>query len=139
MARDDRTAAPAKTLPTRALALVYGFTVLAGLGLGVSGNAPFADRLRHSTSTAAARVGAALGEKRPALEAADWAKLEDDLARIRAEYAGDKEALDLVAALRGLTSRGEIDWARAEQSCRALHFTRCDRPALEELRRWSHP
>jgi hypothetical protein len=139
VARDDRTAAPAKAPPTRALAIVYGLAIVVGLFLGVSGNAPFADRLRHSTSTAAARVGAALGETRPPLDAADWAKLEDDLAALRAAYAGDKEAFDLVAALRGLTSRGEIDWAFAEQSCRALHFPRCDRPALEELRRRSRP
>ena len=139
MARNDRTAPPATAPPTRAVAIVYALAALVGLALGVSGLTPFAPRLRHSTSTAAARVGAALREPRPPLDAADWGKLEEDLATVRATYTGDKEAFDLAVALRGLTSRGEIDWARAEQSCRALHFPRCDRPALEELRRWSRP
>jgi len=138
LARDDRTATPSKTPPTRALAIVYVAAALVGLGLGVRG-VPFADRLRHSTSTAAARVGAALREPGPALDADDWSKLETDLAAVSAAYTGEKEALELVAALRGLTSRSEIDWARAERSCRALHWPRCDRPALEELRRRSRP
>ena len=139
MVREDRTAKSSKTPPTRALASVYVLSALVGLGLGVGGSVPFADRLRHSTSTAATRVGAALKEPRPALDADDWAKLEADLAAVRATYTGEKEAFELVAALRGLTSRGEIDWARAEQSCRALHWPRCDRPALEELLRRSRP
>ena len=125
--------------PPRTLGFVYALAALVGLGLGVNGSVPFADRLRHSTSTAPARVGAAWREPRPTLDAADWAKLETDLAAVRASYTGEKDAFDLVAALRGLTSRGEVDWAGAERSCRALRWPRCDRPALEELRRRSRP
>jgi len=118
---------------------VYLVAALVGAALGVSGFVPFAEQLRRSTSTAGARVGLALREPRPALGPEDWTKLEADVATVRATYSGEPEAFDLMAALRGLTSRGEVDWGGAERSCRALHWPRCDRPALEELRLRSRP
>jgi len=139
VARDDSAPPVSKLSRPRSLALVYVLAALFGAALGVSGLVPFAEQLRRSTSTASARVGLALREPRPALGPEDWAKLEADLATVRAAYGGEPEAFDLMTALRGLTSRGEIDWAGAERSCRALHWPRCDRPALEELRLRSRP
>jgi len=123
----------------RALVAVYVLAALLGAGLGARGLAPFAERLRNSSSTAPARVGLALSEVRPELGAEDWRLLDTDVAAVRSIYPGEKAAFDLVLSLRGLTSHGEVDWAGAERNCRALRWPRCDRPALEELRVRSRP
>ena len=51
----------------------------------------------------------------------------------------DLGVFDLVVALRGLESAGNTDWGRAEALCRGLRWPRCDRPALEEMKRRSRP
>jgi hypothetical protein len=137
-ATPDANAASASSR-SRALVSAYVLAALLGAALGARGLAPFAERLRSSTSTPGARVGLALGEVRPELGAEDWRLLDADVAALRATYPGEKEAFDLVFSLRGLTSHGEVDWAGAERSCRALRWPRCDRPALEELRVRSRP
>ena len=61
-----------------------------------------------------------------------------DVAAVRGALAPDsREAFDLVVALQRLDGRAETDWARAEQLCRGLKWSRCDRPALEEMQRHS--
>lgn len=130
-ARDGRPRA-------RELFYVYALAALVGAALGARGLVPFADRLRHSTSTAPARVGLALRDSNLALGAADRTALRADIDALRATWDGDREAFDLVVALRGLRD-GEVDWALAEQRCKTLRWPRCDRPALEELRTRSRP
>jgi hypothetical protein len=96
--------------------------------------------LDRSTSTPLARVGFALRETAVDADRTAWATLRDDVQAVRlAAKADDRDALDLVVALRGLATGGDADWARAEQACRALRWPRCDRPALEEMRKRSRP
>jgi hypothetical protein len=88
------------------------------------------------TSTPLARLGYALqrgdGQVSP--------DLRDDIDAVRASWKGqERDVLDLVVAVRGLARDGESDWDRAEQLCRGLKWPRCDRPALEELKRRSRP
>lgn len=130
---------PDDELPrARTVVTVYALAAVVGATLGALGLVPFADRLRHSTSTAPARVGLALRDSNLALEAGDRAGLRADLDALRATWDGEREALDLVVALRGLRD-GETDFALAELSCKALRWPRCDRPALDELRARSRP
>jgi len=66
--------------------------------------------------------------------------LRDDVEIIRRAWkVEDRQVLDLVVALRGLESGGLTDWPRAEELCRALKWPRCDRGALEELKKRSRP
>jgi hypothetical protein len=68
------------------------------------------------------------------------ARLAANLAKVGAALAPDqRRVLDLVVAVRGLESAGQTDWAKAEQLCRGVDWPRCDRPALEELKRRSRP
>jgi hypothetical protein len=61
---------------------------------------------------------------------------ELDVAAVRAALPeGARGAFELVVALRGLESGGVTDWVKAETLCRGLGWTRCDRPALEEMKR----
>jgi hypothetical protein len=88
------------------------------------------------TSTPLARLGYALqqgdGQVSP--------ELRNDIDAVRASWKGqERDVLDLVVAVRGLARNGESDWERAEQLCRGLKWPRCDRPALEELKRRSRP
>jgi len=50
-----------------------------------------------------------------------------------------RRVLELVVAVRGLASGGQTDWVSAEQRCRGLGWPRCDRPALEALKRRGRP
>lgn len=130
---------PDDELPrARTVVYVYALAAIVGTTLGALGLVPFAARLRHSTSTAPARVGLALRDSNIALDATDRAGLRADIDALRATWDGEREALDLVIALRALRD-GEVAWALAEQSCKALRWPRCDRPALEELRARSRP
>src|SRR4029078_4910087 len=62
-----------------------------------------------------------------------------DVAAVRAALAADsRETFDLVVALQGLTRDGQADWNSADALCRGwLKWPRCDRPALEQMRRRS--
>jgi hypothetical protein len=124
----------------RALIGLYLVAAVLGYWLGTRKLLPFLDGLYGTTSTPLARVGFALREANPGASDADWARLQPDVDTVRASFLTGSPALfDLVVALRGLRSGGNTDWARAEQSCRALNWRRCDRPALEELKRRSKP
>jgi hypothetical protein len=90
----------------------------------------------RQTSTPLARLGYALQQEAPAASA----ELGGDIDAISASWTGqERDVLDLVVAVRGLTRNGESDWVLAEQLCRGLKWPRCDRPALEELKRRSRP
>jgi hypothetical protein len=61
-----------------------------------------------------------------------------DVAAVRTALAADSRGpFDLVVALQGLDRDGQTDWGRAGELCRGLGWPRCDRPALEEMRRRS--
>jgi len=62
-----------------------------------------------------------------------------DVAAVRAALAADsRETFDLVVALQGLNRDGQADWNSADALCRGwLKWPRCDRPALEQMRRRS--
>ncbi len=91
-----------------------------------------------SAPTPLARVGVAL--RAPDLKASpsEWVALRADAEAVRAAWRGqERDVFDLVVALRGLGSGGESDWGKAEVLCRALKWPRCDRAALEEMKKSS--
>ena len=93
-----------------------------------------------STSTPLARVGYALREESPKATSEAWAALGTDVDAVRLELGAEaRDVFDLVVAVRGLRSGGNPEWSKAEQLCRAIKWPRCDRPALEELKRRSRP
>jgi hypothetical protein len=110
-----------------------------GVVLGVRGVFPFGRLVPAADFTPLARVGYALREGNRPLTADDSTVLGRDLVTVRVTWPGEVEALNLVVALRGLENAGNTEWVRAEASCRALRWPRCDRPALEELRKRSRP
>jgi hypothetical protein len=125
----------------RSFGQVWPFVAAAALGypLGAVAVPAFAGHIGGGSSTALARVGFALRDSPDAPPEA-WAALGDDVQRVRAQFAPpERDVFDLVVALRGLDSGGTSDWARAEQICRGLSWSRCDRPALEQLKELSRP
>jgi hypothetical protein len=117
----------------RALIGICFVVVAAALGylLGARGLLPLG---RGGASTPLARMGLALRDDRAS------ASLRSDVEAIRAGFKPeDIGVFDLVVALRGLDSPGNTDWGRAEALCRGLRWPRCDRPALEEMKRRSRP
>ena len=130
----------------RRIAFIGPYVVAAVLGyvLGARGLLPFVRFGAPSTSTPLARVGFALREENPTATADDWAALRTDVIAVRLAWEPPphdvlRDVLDLVVAVRGLDSGGNTDWGHAEQLCRALKWPRCDRPALEELKKRSRP
>jgi hypothetical protein len=127
------------------LGLLFGvYLVAAGLGyvLGARGLLPFDRCARFLTASPspAARVGWVLQQETPRAAPGAWAALGPDVAAVRAAWKPPgRDAFDLVAAVRGLDNGGAPAWAKAEQLCRALKWSRCDQPALEELRKRSRP
>lgn len=66
--------------------------------------------------------------------------LHTNLQAVAATLAPDRRRVfDLIVAVRGLENEGRADWTGAERLCRGLGWPRCDRPALEELKRRSRP
>jgi hypothetical protein len=60
-----------------------------------------------------------------------------DVSAVRGALPADSRgAFDLVVALQGLEG-GDADWGKAEEICRGLRWSRCDRLALEEMQRRS--
>jgi hypothetical protein len=117
----------------RALIGACFIVAVAALGylLGARGLLPFG---RGGASTPLARIGLALQDD------GAGASLRADVETVRAGVKPEDLAVfDLVVALRGLDTAGSTDWGRAEALCRALRWARCDRPALEEMKRRSRP
>ena len=89
---------------------------------------------RGGASTPLARIGLALQDDGAS------ASLRADVEAVRAGLKPeDLGVFDLVVALRGLESAAHTDWGRAEALCRGLRWPRCDRPALDEMKRRSRP
>jgi hypothetical protein len=119
----------------------YLVLALAGLGLGKRGVWPFsATPTNAATSTPLARVGFALRQDELDATEKGWALIRNDIEAIRRSWKPeDRDVLDLVVALRGLKTGGNTEWLEAEELCRALKWPRCDRGALEELKKRSRP
>jgi hypothetical protein len=101
---------------------------------GVFACAAFLSGRGRRPGTPLARIGLALHDARDDLAS------RDDVASVRAALQPDEWAVfDLVVALRGLEGGAHTDWGRAEALCRGLRWPRCDRPALEEMKRRSRP
>lgn len=127
-------------MPRSALIGLYVVTAALGYVLGARDLLPFLGRLQGASSTPLARIGLALRDNGAGASADDWARLAADLDAARAGWqTGEPALFDLLVALRGLRNGGSTDWARAEQSCRAMRWRRCERPALEELKKWGKP
>ena len=110
---------------TYVAAAVLGYVLGGRLSAG-AGDAP----------TPLARVGQALQAETPQV----GATLRSDVEAVRAGWKSeDRDAFDLVVALRGLATDGASDWEAAHGICVRLGWTRCDRPALEEMKRRSRP
>ncbi len=123
------------------VALVLTYVAAAGLGylLGVRGLLPYGP-LKSSTSTPLARLGLALRDGTGKADAASLSLLRGDTDAVRATLGvPERDAFDLVVALRGLKNGGKPDVAAAERSCRALKLARCDARALEVLQKRSAP
>jgi hypothetical protein len=104
-------------------------TVIFVAALGAGGLLLFG---RGGASTPLARIGLALQDD------SAGASLRADVETVRAGVKPEEIGVfDLVVALRGLDSAGTADWGRAEALCRGLRWPRCDRPALEEMKRRS--
>jgi hypothetical protein len=117
-----------------ALIGVYLVAAVLGYVCGARGLLFFGPVRRASTPLA--RLGYALQQDAPQVSP----ELRGDIDAVRAAWTGqERDVLDLVVAVRGLTHNGESDWALAEQLCRGLKWPRCDRPALDELKRRSRP
>jgi hypothetical protein len=140
----DVTAAQKKTMAPGAgrrgaLVGLYLAALVAGYALGVRGLFPF-HPFPKPTSSPLSRVGLALASDRLELGAAGWEGLRRDVQAARAaENPETRGVLDLVAAVRGLETSGEPAWEEAETRCRALRWSRCDRPSLRLLAQRSRP
>jgi hypothetical protein len=122
-------------------ALVLTYVAAAGLGyvLGVRGVLPYGP-LKASTSTPLARLGVAFRDGTSKAYAASLTLLRGDVDTVRARLgAPERDAFDLVVALRGLRDGGKTDVAGAARSCQALKLARCDERALEVLQKRSAP
>lgn len=122
-------------------ALVLTYAAAAGLGyvLGVRGLLPYGP-LKSSTSTPLARLGVVLRDGVGKADTASLTLLHDDADAVRTSLGmPERDAFDLVVALRGLRNGGKPDVASAEQSCHALKLVRCDARAMEVLQKRSTP
>lgn len=109
------------------LAAAYIVAALCGYILGTQQG----ERRAVAASTAAARVGFALANG-----AAASTQLRDDVAHVRQNLKSNQRGLfDLVVATHGLSADGDRDLTEAEGICRSLGHLRCDKPALEQLRK----
>ena len=131
------------TAPSRRGWLVATYLVAALVGgiLGRQGAFSFGAGSNEAKSTSLARVGFALQDPSPEqTQPADWAALRADVDYVREKVnAQTNGVFDLVVAVRGLDHGGTPDFGKAEQLCRALKWSTCDRAALEQLRLSSRP
>ncbi|HEY4185262.1 MAG TPA: hypothetical protein VGP07_09345 [Polyangia bacterium] len=119
---------------------IYALAAVVGYFVGARSVLPFGPWSDRAASTSLARIGFALREQNVKASPEAWEALRADADTVRATWnPQQRDVFDLVVAVRGLERGGEPDWSRAEQVCRALKWPRCDRVALEELRRRSRP
>jgi hypothetical protein len=91
------------------------------------------------SSTPLSRIGLVLRED-PRTPSATWSGLSADVEAVRSPLPSpEREVFELVVAVRGLDNGGNSDWSRAEQICRALAWSNCDRAALLQLKEQSRP
>ena len=121
--------------------LLGPYLVAAALGylLGSRSVSAFDAVLGADVPAAASRVGLALREGPQAPVQAQLASGADLRAVAASLPSPRREVFDLVVAVRGLHDGGKSDWTRAEQTCRALAWPRCDRVSLEQLKQQSVP
>ncbi len=132
-------ASAGETRGLRALIAVSGAAALVGYFVGAQGLVPV-ELLGPSTSTPLTRVGFALRAKHLGASEGAWDLLRGDVRALRLSSTRlDPRVFELVVALRGLESGGHSEWTKAEGICRELHWSRCDRPSLEQLERQSRP
>ena len=125
----------------RSFGLVWPFVVAAMLGyfLGAVALPALSTSIGGGSSTPLSRVGFALREE-PQAPPEAWAALSADVQKVRTRFASpEREVFDLVTAVRGVDNGGVSDWARAEQICHDLSWSRCDRAALDQLKELSRP
>jgi hypothetical protein len=85
-------------------------------------------------------MGLALRDGTSNADPASLSLLSRDVDRVRVSLGvPERDAFELVVALRGLKTGGKPDVGGAEQSCRALKLARCDARALELLQKRSAP
>jgi hypothetical protein len=122
-----------------ALVGLYVVALCGGYTLGERGVFPF-NPFPRATASPLARLGAALATERLSLSPEGWTALRADVEAVRASTPPERRGvLELVVAVRGFASDGTPDWRRAEEQCRVLGWSRCDRPALEALAKRSRP
>jgi hypothetical protein len=115
----------------------YLLAAVLGYVLGARGLLPFG---RPVATPPLAMLGFALRQEKVEATPEDWTALRAAVDVVRASWKGQEPpVLDLVVELRGLGNNGSTDWGRAEQLCRGLKWPRCDRLALEEMKRRSRP
>lgn len=139
-AQQKQRAAHAWGVHRAARLLLCAAALTAGYFIGAHGYVAQALGQHTAPLTPLARVGFAVQSDQLRGESADWQRLQRDLKLVRAEWEPPTRGiLDLVVAVRGLENDLQPEWERAERLCRELSWPRCDRPALEELRRRSRP
>jgi len=121
--------------------LVWPYAVAAAVGylLGSLAVPALAALATGSVNSPLVRVGFALREDPQAAPGA-WPALAADVQAVRSSLAApEREAFDLVVAVRGLDSGGTSDFQRAERVCQTLTWQRCDRATLMLLKEQSRP
>ena len=122
-----------------ALFATYLLAALVGYFAGTQG-AFGASKTRSADATPRARVGFALRESAPKASPEGWERLRRDVALVHDSLPeSDRAVFELVSALRGLENGGTTDWAKAQRICEGLAWPKCDRSALEELKKRSRP
>ncbi len=122
-----------------ALGAIYLSAALVGYFAGTQG-AFGASKTRSAAATPRARVGFALRESTPRASPEGWERLRRDVALVHDSLPeSDRPVFQLVSALRGLESGGTTDWDKAQRLCEGLAWPKCDRGALEALKKRSRP
>jgi hypothetical protein len=122
-----------------ALVGLYLVALSAGYMLGERGTFPV-NPFPRARSSPEARLGAALSADQLVLSPEGFRAVRADVEAVRARQTPESlDVLDLVVAVRGFANHGEPNFREAEERCRALRWPRCDRPALEVLRKRSRP
>jgi hypothetical protein len=133
---DENDRPAKKSDPYRAVVFVYLSAALFGLALAALSSRP----APAAGSSPRTRVGFALRAANLQGSAAAWAGLREDVEVVRSTLKDrDRDVFDLVIAARGLENGGSAQWSRTEEICHRLGWPRCDRAALEVLRKRSRP